>query len=121
MLLDRPANAYDEFEHISTFVKENPLNPDPTKGGPVPLTQEEVNAQIKWKDTGVSLLKKPAEAPDAGAAFPDLITDSNMLEWAGVSIGTHSLTHLLTHLLTYLLIHSLTHQVKVIYINYIYQ
>lgn len=67
------------------------MDPDPTKGGSLPLSPEEVNAQLKWKDTGVSLLKKPAEAPDAGAAFPDLITDANMLEWAGVSIGKSDL------------------------------
>ncbi len=42
ILIDRPANAFDNFELISAEVKENPLNPDPVKGLPVPMGKEEV-------------------------------------------------------------------------------
>ena len=42
ILLDRPANAFDNFELISSEVKLNPLNPDPELGRPVPPSAEEV-------------------------------------------------------------------------------
>jgi hypothetical protein len=42
ILIERPANAYDNFELISAQVKENPLNPDPEVGRPVPPSTEEV-------------------------------------------------------------------------------
>lgn len=43
ILLDRPANAYDSFELISSQVKENPLDPNPLKGRDVPASKEEVS------------------------------------------------------------------------------
>lgn len=43
ILLDRPGNAYDNFELISSEVKSNPLNPDPEVGRPVPPSDEEVS------------------------------------------------------------------------------
>jgi hypothetical protein len=42
ILLDRPGNAFDNFELISADVKSNPLNPDPEKGRSVPAGPEEV-------------------------------------------------------------------------------
>ena len=42
ILIDRPKNAYDSFELISADVKSNPLNPDPVKGKPLPLSANEV-------------------------------------------------------------------------------
>jgi len=42
ILVDRPANVYDSFELISSEVKSNPLNPDPEKGKPLPISAEEV-------------------------------------------------------------------------------
>jgi len=35
IVLERPSNAYDSFELISSDVKANPMNPDPEKGKPV--------------------------------------------------------------------------------------
>lgn len=42
VLLDRPGNAYDNFELISADVKANPLTPDPEKGKPIPPSADEV-------------------------------------------------------------------------------
>ena len=43
ILLDRPKNAYDNFELISAEIKANPLNPDPEIGRPVPPSEDEVH------------------------------------------------------------------------------
>jgi hypothetical protein len=42
IMIDRPKNAYDSFELISSQVKGNPLNPDPLKGKPLPPSAAEV-------------------------------------------------------------------------------
>ena len=42
ILLDRPGNAYDNFELISSELKSNPMNPDPEAGKSVPASSEEV-------------------------------------------------------------------------------
>ena len=47
VLLDRPSNAFDNFELISAEVKANPLNPDPELGRPVPPSAEEVANLLK--------------------------------------------------------------------------
>lgn len=43
ILIERPKNAFDSFELISSDVKANPLNPDPTKGKPLPPSAAEVS------------------------------------------------------------------------------
>lgn len=47
ILLERPANAFDNFETISAEVKSNPLNPDPEKGKPLPPTATEVSILLR--------------------------------------------------------------------------
>ena len=42
ILLDRPSNAYDMFELISSEVKVNPLNPEVVSERGVPPSEEEV-------------------------------------------------------------------------------
>lgn len=42
ILIERPNNAFDNFELISASVKANPLNPDPEFGKPLALSEEEV-------------------------------------------------------------------------------
>jgi hypothetical protein len=44
ILQDRPQNAFDNFELLSSQVKASPLNPDPELGRPVPPSAEEVLA-----------------------------------------------------------------------------
>lgn len=46
VMIERPKNAYDSFELLSADVKANPLNPDPTKGKPVPPSSAEVNSRL---------------------------------------------------------------------------
>jgi len=42
ILVDRPKNAFESFELISSQVKANPLNPDPEHGRPLPPSTEQV-------------------------------------------------------------------------------
>ena len=42
ILIEKPKNAYDQFELISADVKSNPLNPDPEIGRAVPPSEKEV-------------------------------------------------------------------------------
>jgi hypothetical protein len=42
ILIDRPKNAFDSFELISSEVKANPLDPNPLKGKPIPPSAAEV-------------------------------------------------------------------------------
>ena len=42
IMLDKPGNAYDMFEAISSEVKANPMNPEPVIGKAVPLAPEQV-------------------------------------------------------------------------------
>jgi hypothetical protein len=41
-MLDKPGNAYDMFEVISSEVKANPMSPEPVIGKAVPLAPEQV-------------------------------------------------------------------------------
>lgn len=90
LLIDRPKNAYDSFELISAEVKANPLSPDPefAKGKSLPLSAEQLEKQLNWTNNCAKLLKIPDEPPeDSGVKFPDLMDESTLLEWAGVSLG----------------------------------
>lgn len=42
ILVERPKNAYESFEQISAYVKENPLKPTTEFGRDVPPCAEEV-------------------------------------------------------------------------------
>jgi len=88
ILIDRPANVYDSFELISADVKSNPLNPDPEQGRPLPISAEELAKQENWTKKCSALFKVPEEPPeDSGVKYPDLIDESNLTEWAGISLG----------------------------------
>eukprot|EP00595_Chromulina_sp_UTEXLB2642_P002937 CAMPEP_0196764742 /NCGR_PEP_ID=MMETSP1095-20130614/6771_1 /TAXON_ID=96789 ORGANISM="Chromulina nebulosa, Strain UTEXLB2642" /NCGR_SAMPLE_ID=MMETSP1095 /ASSEMBLY_ACC=CAM_ASM_000446 /LENGTH=448 /DNA_ID=CAMNT_0042121087 /DNA_START=133 /DNA_END=1482 /DNA_ORIENTATION=+ len=88
VLQDRPNNAFDSFELISSEIKSNPLDPNPMKGRNIPLAPEELQRIVKWTKTNDSLLKIPEEALDEPEVkFPQLLNDFNLLEWAGISIG----------------------------------
>jgi len=95
ILVDRPANAFESFELISAAVKENPLNPDPTIGRPLPPSAAEITKQTEWTQKCSTLLTVPAEDPeDNGVKYPDLTDEANLLEWANVSIGKGDLYRL---------------------------
>jgi len=95
ILIDRPKNAYDSFELISADVKSNPLNPDPVKGKPLPLSANELQKKIQWATKCSLLLKNPEEPPeDSGCKFPDLLDDANLYEWASISFGKGDLYRL---------------------------
>lgn len=46
ILIERPKNAFENFELISSKVKSNPLNTDPDAGKPLPLSAEQVRLFI---------------------------------------------------------------------------
>lgn len=87
ILLDRPKNAYDMFELISAGVKINPLNPETEHNKAVPPSAAEIEQQLAWAKSCSALLRRPDEAPEQNVAFPDLMNDANLFEWAGVSFG----------------------------------
>lgn len=88
ILIDRPANAFDNFELISNEVKENPLNPDPIKSMPMPMSKDELSKKQAWTQKCATLFKVPAEPPeDTGVLYPPLVEDSTLMEWAGISFG----------------------------------
>jgi hypothetical protein len=57
ILLERPQNAYDMFELISSEVKVNPLNPEAEINKSIPSTPEEIAKQLAWALTASKLLK----------------------------------------------------------------
>jgi len=92
LLIERPANAFDNFELISADTKLNPLNPDPEKGRPLPPSGAELAQMQAWTAKCASLLKVPDEPPeDSGVKYPDILDDANLLEWAGFSLGKSEL------------------------------
>lgn len=86
ILLDRPKNAYDMFEQISADVKQNPMNPEASDKS-LPPSAEEVEKQLQWAKACSKLLLRPDEPPEVNVTFPDLMDDSNLFEWAGISFG----------------------------------
>lgn len=42
---------------------------------------------MSWAKSCSALLKRPDEPPEQNVAFPDLMSDSNLFEWAGISFG----------------------------------
>lgn len=87
ILIDKPKDAYDSFELISANVKSNPLNPDPEQGKPRPLDSQQLQKQLDWTKSCEVLLKKPDEPVEAEVKYPDICSEANALEWAGVSVG----------------------------------
>ena len=50
IIIDRPENAYDMFEQISSEVKANPLDPSPeaNTGKPHPVSEEQVISYLRF-------------------------------------------------------------------------
>lgn len=88
ILLDRPSNAFDQFEFISAEIKANPLSRlEMEKSRVLPSTEEEILKQLTWAKNCTTLLKRPDEPPEVNVKFPDLMDEANLLEWAGVTLG----------------------------------
>lgn len=90
VLIDRPKNAYDSFELISSEVKANPLSPDPdfSRGKSLPLSAEQLEKQLTWANNCSKLLKIPDEPPEEnGVKFPTNWDKYHLLQMAGVSLG----------------------------------
>mmetsp|Transcript_30348 Transcript_30348/g.51320 ORF Transcript_30348/g.51320 Transcript_30348/m.51320 type:complete len:439 (-) Transcript_30348:277-1593(-) len=95
IMIERPKDAYDSFELISSDVKSNPLNPDPEKGKPVPPSAAEMEKMTTFANRCSTLLKNPEEPPEeSGVKFPELLDDANLYEWASVCFGKGELYRL---------------------------
>jgi len=57
LLLDRPGNAYDNFELISADVKANPLDPNPSAGKPVPESADVIAKKEAWAKNALGLFQ----------------------------------------------------------------
>lgn len=90
IIIDRPENAFDIFEQISSEVKSAPMDPSPEAsiGKPHPVGQDQMEKLQEWSKNCATLLKVPDEPPEESAVrFPDLMDEATLLEWAGCSIG----------------------------------
>jgi len=95
ILVEKPSNAAEVFEHISCSVKELKIAPKPTGAleedelvqEVAKLSKELRKAQLDWAGKTLKHYKVADELPDAFPAFPDLMDEANMWEWAGVSFG----------------------------------
>jgi radial spoke head protein 4A len=96
ILIDRPKNAYDSFELISSDVKSNPIDPNPETGKVLPMSGAQLEKQLKWTSQCEALFKVPDEPPeDSGVKFPTFYPDDKeALELGGVSFGKGELYRL---------------------------
>ena len=88
ILLDRSSSSFDSFEKISNYVKENPLKVE--KGAEIGISDDKKlvnNIKLNWTNKASALLTAPAEPLVFEVECPDLLDESNILEWANISIG----------------------------------
>uniref|UniRef100_A0A7S2XZR7 Uncharacterized protein n=1 Tax=Fibrocapsa japonica TaxID=94617 RepID=A0A7S2XZR7_9STRA len=96
ILIERPSNAAESFEHISAMVKSSTIQP--SKAGSITdddeliqesrkISKQVRKKQLDWASSSLKLFKVPDEIPDAIPAFPDMMDEANMWEWAGISFG----------------------------------
>lgn len=85
ILVEKPANASEAFEHLSVSVKEARAK----KSEPVNSASRAAAkaAQLKWATSTQALFAVPDEPPEGGPVTPDLLDEANMWSWAGVSFG----------------------------------
>lgn len=86
VIVEKPANANAVFEQLSQELRASTtVKPPPKPEGEEDLVKPEKQAQLKWCTAASKLYEAPAEGDEA--TFPDLLTESNVFEWAGVSFG----------------------------------
>lgn len=85
VLIDKPSNASEVFEHLSSEVKEARVAPADTT--PSLGRQAATASQLHWAQTCKKLFVIPDEPPEAGPIVPDMLDEANMWDWAGVSFG----------------------------------
>ncbi|CAM9334640.1 unnamed protein product [Heterosigma akashiwo] len=95
ILVEKPSNAAEVFEHISCSVKELKIAPKPTGAleedelvqEVAKLSKELRKAQLDWAGKTLKHYKVADELPDAFPAFPDLMGPG---EHVGVGRGSAS-------------------------------
>lgn len=85
ILVERSGSSFDNFEKISSHVKENPLKFSTSNLNDV--SDEIKQLKLNWTGKVSALLKVPAEPLALDVFCPDLLEDFNLLEWANISIG----------------------------------
>lgn len=86
VLLEKPADAYEAFEHISAGVKVASVKSSDPAAAAALLKAQHAH-QAAWASSSAALLRAPDEKPEDCATYPDVVEESNLLEWAGVSFG----------------------------------
>jgi len=95
ILVEKPSNAVELFEHISAEVKSSRLAPKLKAVGEedelvlkaAKQDKKVIKNQLQWAKNNFQLFKVLEEPPESVTSFPDLIDESNMWEWAGLSFG----------------------------------
>lgn len=86
ILLDKSATSFDNFEKFSNDIKETPLRVE--KKNPYTIESDDTkNIKLNWTSKVSSLLAIPTEPLALEIECPDLVDESNILEWANFSIG----------------------------------
>lgn len=91
ILVEKPADARKEFEHISAAVKEEAFAPpapaDLVDGVPMTAERPGDRRQLEFAAAAAELFVVPDEPEEGGASYPDLMDLARLYELAGVSLG----------------------------------
>lgn len=88
IVVEKPANANAMFEHISQELRRGDFanTVAPAEGDEEP-TRPEKEAQLAWCATVSKLYEDKTGEEQQEGTFPDLMTEANVYEWAGISFG----------------------------------
>ncbi|KAJ8608810.1 hypothetical protein CTAYLR_009353 [Chrysophaeum taylorii] len=85
IIVEKPANANAMFEQISQEMRGTEfIKKTPPAEGDQEVVRPEKEAQLEWCGT-ISRLYEEMEEREG--TFPDLMTEANLYEWAGISFG----------------------------------
>ncbi len=90
VLSERPDDAVAAFEELSLNVKRGTFQHRDSEGKVQPLDKTMRDAKASAADVVLSQLKAGEDGPQEADACQDLVNDANLLEWAGVSLGTEN-------------------------------
>ena len=87
VIVEKPQNANAMFEQLSQELRgATQVKPTlPVEGEPE-IIKPEKDSQLEWCGD-VSKLYAPAEGEGSEITYPDLMTEANVYEWAGINFG----------------------------------
>uniref|UniRef100_A0A7S3K2B4 Uncharacterized protein n=1 Tax=Aureoumbra lagunensis TaxID=44058 RepID=A0A7S3K2B4_9STRA len=81
IIIEKPANANAMFEQLSAELRTNV-----TEKSSMTRSRPEKSDQLAWCQTVAKLYENENEIEET-ATFPDLMTEANIWEWAGINLG----------------------------------